>query len=383
MRPSKEVAVGIISYDCADHTISCLKSLRNSHLQPNVVVVCENGGPAAFANLISAVETAIGAPVETIAGEMCERVGAVARFSLARAGTPVLLLCATDNVGYAGGVNHCVDALSGRCWDAILILNPDTQVDPSALANFVAYAADESYGVIGCRLLFSETGRVQMYGCRWLPWIGRAQNIGLDAPGDLRPNVEAVERQIDFVGGTAMYVTRPYFETIGKMDETYFLYMEEVDFCFRRGRFRLGYAHDAIVRHVHGATTGANRDAKHRSALTIYLGERNKLMFTRKFFPARYPIVVLTTLFFTLLYLRRSGFTAFLAATAGWHAGVAGEVRAPAPSLFMTHDKRIGSAVGDEECDPRPGTEPCTDVYLSNLQKYPKHSLPSHSSERF
>src|SRR5690606_19980013 len=116
---------------------------------------------------------------------------------------------------------------------------------------------------------------------------------------------------------------------IGEMDERYFLYHEEVDWCLRRGAARLGYGHDSIVYHKHGATMGSSSDRKRRSRLSVYLEERNKLLLTRRFYPAIYPVVVLTTLVLTAQYLRAGAFANFRTALAGWSAGLRGETGAP------------------------------------------------------
>ncbi len=322
------VAVSIVSYDCAGHVLDCLAALQASILRPDVIHVCENAGPIAYAALVGAAAAAFGSVTSegAAAGD-----GAVRRHGcdLGPGGPRVLFHCARDNIGYAGGVNLCIRALGDSAWDAVLVLNPDATVAPEALGHLASHARRGGYGVVGCRLLFSETGRVQMFGGRWLPWLARAINVGLDAPASAVPDVPAVERQLDYVCGGAMLVTRAYCDAVGPLDEGYFLYMEEVDFCFRRGNFRLGYAHDAVVTHLHGATTGASRDARRKSPLTIYLSERNKLRFTRRFFPFRYPVVIVTTLFMTLLYLKRAGTRPFAVALAGWFAGVLGETGRP------------------------------------------------------
>lgn len=326
-RAGPRVAVGIVSFDCAGHVVTCLRALQASRLSPSVIHVCENAGARAYAALVEATAQAFGAMtgLEEGAAGVLKRTD----FTLGPGGPRITVHLAGDNLGYAGGVNLCVRALRGAAWDGVLVLNPDATVAPDAIEAFASHARRGGYGVVGGRLLFADTGRVQMFGGRWRPWVARAVNLGLDEPADARPDVPALERQLDYVCGGAMYVTRTYCDAVGPMDEDYFLYMEEVDYCFRRGPFPLGYAHDAVVVHLHGAATGASRDARVRSPLTIYLSERNRLRFTRRFFPARYPVVVATTFCMTLLYLRRAGPRQFAVALAGWVAGVLGETGRP------------------------------------------------------
>ena len=134
---------------------------------------------------------------------------------------------------------------------------------------------------------------------------------------------------MDYVSGASMYVPRRYIEAVGPLDERYFLYNEEVDWCFRRGRYRLGYAHDAIVYHTHGATMGSSHDKKQRSPLSVFLDERNKLLFTRRFFPRDIRSSSLTTLILTGQYLASGAFSNFFYALAGWGAGLTGRSGRP------------------------------------------------------
>ncbi len=161
-------------------------------------------------------------------------------------GQSLSLCLAAVNGGYAGGFNICLaEVADGPKWDAIWILNPDTEPDPAALAALVAKSREKDYAIIGSRLLVKRTGRVQLYGGRWRPWIARGFNIGFNAPSEATPDVAAVEREMTYVNGAAMFVPRAFIERVGPMDERYFLYCDEIDWCWRRGSAPLGYAHNS------------------------------------------------------------------------------------------------------------------------------------------
>nr|WP_229426843.1 hypothetical protein [Microvirga alba] len=152
--------------------------------------------------------------------------------------------------------------------------------------------------------------------------MARGFNLGMGEPADREPDVAAIERQMDWVCGASLFASRRYIESVGRMNERYFLYNEEVDWCFRRGSFRLGYAHHSIVYHSFGATMGSSVSRRQCSGLSVYLDERNKLLFTRRFFPSRYPIVVLITLLLTSQYLFDGAPANFRHALGGWFAGL-------------------------------------------------------------
>ena len=129
------------------------------------------------------------------------------------------------------------------------------------------------------------------------------------------------------------------------MDDDFFVYVEDVDWCLRRGRFRLGYAHDSIVRHVHGATSGSSTAKPRRSRFNIYLSERNRVLIARKRFGAGWPLFAAIALGETLEYLLRVGSVRqFAIALAGWWAGMRGETGPPA--FIQPASGRDGGSAG-------------------------------------
>jgi GT2 family glycosyltransferase len=101
---------------------------------------------------------------------------------------------------------------------------------------------------------------------------------------------------IDYPVGASMLVTREFVDTVGLMDEHYFLYYEEVDWAARgRARgFRPAVALRSQVRHKEGASTGSRGSARNKSFLSEYYGVVNRLRFTGKFSPGLLPVVWLS-----------------------------------------------------------------------------------------
>ncbi|MFE1601519.1 glycosyltransferase [Methylobacterium sp. ID0610] len=332
-RDLKKVIAIIVSYKSADQTVECLEAIARSVYPFAGVHICENGGADAYDNLVEQLSSEQGR-IKSSESRPAQRV---LRTKHLRNGCSNLYVHeAEGNLGYAGGVNVCLAALAYDEWDAVLILNPDALIAPDALGALVSHAEDPSYGMIGCRLALSESGKIQMYGGQWRPYIARAKNIGFGSSLDAPVDAPAIEHQMDFVCGAAMLVTRAFVDTVGLMDESYFLYMEEVDWCFRRGKFKLGYAHGAVAMHVHGVSTGASTHADKRSALSIYLNERNKLLFTRRFYPKIYPIAIVTTLLYICLYLRRGDLHQWLSGLSGWLAGLRGQIGQPTDRIMRS-----------------------------------------------
>lgn len=326
---SGPVVIAIVGYRNAGDVRTCLAALSNSTAKNFQISICENGGPASY----RALREALGGVVDFTdppPTRIDERVAEACSGSLRPGGQSVRIYDAMANLGYAGGVNLCIRQIGpSEKWSAIWILNPDTEPEPGALAALIARVQEGSYGIVSSRLAFKSTQRIQSYGGRWRPLLGRGHNIGMNAPLNAMPDVQAIEREMTYVSGASLFASRDYVESVGLMDESYFLYCEEVDWCFRRGERRLGYAHEAIVYHAHGTTIGSNADRKARSGLSVYLDERNKLLLTRRCYPALYPLVLLTTLLLTLQYLWAGAVNNFFVALFGWFAGLRGEKGVP------------------------------------------------------
>lgn len=170
----------------------------------------------------------------------------------------VVLLAQADNLGYSRGVNVGIRRARGRYF---FILNPDTVVRPDALQRLYEYAqAHPEAGIVGPRLEFHD-GTVQ-YSCRRFYTL-RVLLLRRTPLGRLMPNSRAVRehlmqdfdhattRPVDWVLGAAMFVRRDAVERVGAMDERFFLYFEDVDWCYRMRQAGLDvvYHPEAVVTH--------------------------------------------------------------------------------------------------------------------------------------
>ena len=211
------------------------------------------------------------------------------------------------------------------------MLNPDTFPEPDALGALVRRQAEGDYGIVGSKIVFVANGRVQLWGgLTYWPLLGRARSLGYGQPVEVTPDLKEVEAALDIVAGTSMFVSKDYIKTIGVMDEDFFVYHEDSEWSLRHGKFRLGYAHDSVVHHVAGATSGSGGPRPKRSRFSIYLSERNRVILAKKRYPSVWPLLAAVALLQTLeLLLRFRSWRSFKIALAGWWAGVSGETGMP------------------------------------------------------
>jgi N-acetylglucosaminyl-diphospho-decaprenol L-rhamnosyltransferase len=314
-----KLAILVVSYCNPEDVGRCLKSLALSDWKDFEVFICENGGGDAFERLLKAI-AGPDRPLQQIQGgsdildKPAGRLVTVAKCQFRSRTNVVRLGLATDNLGYGGGVNAWLEHLRGSSgWDAVLVLNPDTEVDEHCLSELMAKAA-EGFDMVGGTLVFDDKpDKVVNYGLRWSRMTGRVVAVGRNSPAGSAPSTETLAN-IDAISGACVLVTHAFVEDVGLMAEDYFLYMEDLDWGHRRGRHRIGFASNAVIRHIGGTTIGSAVDPKKRSRLSIYLTSRNSILYSRRFAGARWVCHFAVGLVFAARYfLTRSSASAKIA----------------------------------------------------------------------
>ena len=205
--------------------------------------------------------------------------------AIAAAFPPIHLLRVAGNEGFAAGVNRGVRFLQSRF---VLLINPDAVAGPGvcqALADWMD--AHPDVAVAGPRIRNTD-GTVQPSARRfpdfttgiagrssWLTRVFPANPLSrhnlapIDGP-DTRP------ADVDWVSGACMIVRREAFDAVGGLDEGFFLYWEDADFCRRltRAGWRVVYVPAISVRHVGGRSSRHAADASlvafHDSAYRLF-----------------------------------------------------------------------------------------------------------------
>ncbi|HEX6790476.1 MAG TPA: glycosyltransferase [Candidatus Krumholzibacteria bacterium] len=227
-----------------------------------------------------------------------------------RRGYPwVTLIAGRENLGYSKGVNLGLQHARGRF---VLILNPDTVVRRGVLRKLIDFVErTPDAGIVGPKLVFHD-GTVQL-SCRRFYTL-RVLLLRRTPLGKLFPNARAARehlmmdfdhnstREVDWVLGAAMFVRREAVDNVGMMDERFFLYFEDVDWCYRmkqRG-LKVYYLADAVIEHAHkreSAQAVLNRSfVAHLVSLFRYYEKWNPVFYFLK----RYREVAKVTLFLVL-----------------------------------------------------------------------------------
>jgi len=330
------IPVIIVSYRTPGDVAACLDSLDRLDIASVVSMhICENGGAAAWDALHCALTTADG-PCEAgeeIPAPLRQGFVRVAGLKLHRSGRSVFIGEAVENYGYAGGINAWLAPLmSASAWSGCWILNPDTLVEPGALAALEGMAHDRGLGVVGSRLMaMGESNVVQCRGLRWRKLLASVLAVGRNDSTHVEPEPDAIEAQLDSPSGASCYITRPCIDAIFPLDERYFLFFEDLDWGVRarRAGFGIGHAHASVVFDQGGTSAGGSRSSKSGgSPLSIYLGFRNRLLFVE----AHHRAWLWWTAFMACLHalrLARYDRAALAPALRGLLAGLRGETGRP------------------------------------------------------
>lgn len=229
---------------------------------------------------------------------------------------PFVEVIASTNLGYAHGNNLAVrEALdSGRDYQAILILNPDATLCRGSIDRL----ADALFAI-------QEVGGVS-------PYVGSRGGGGREAdrfkslfgvPLNEKPlpGFDAVVS--DRLHGCCMLLRPEVFREIGFIDEQYFLYWEELDFCIRvtAAGFKLLICYDIYINHRCNTP-----ERQHR----IFYMNRNQFLFARKNFPPMRRMVFLSRRAMTFVielvhFVRIKRFDLVCAAMSGMVSGLCGE----------------------------------------------------------
>lgn len=201
------------------------------------------------------------------------------------------LVAAPRNGGFAAGNNVAVaPALSSTVPpDYFWLLNPDTVARPGALGELVGFLGRRpDVGLAGSRLEHPD-GAPQRSAFRFPTVLGELEGglrLGLASRllgrHVVAPPVPDHECRVDWVAGASLLVRREVFEAVGLLDDGYFMYFEEVDFCLKASRagWPCWYVPSSRVVHLVGQSSGVTRAGDERKRRPRYWFEARRRYFT-------------------------------------------------------------------------------------------------------
>lgn len=222
----KSVCTIVLNWNNWQDTNECLVSLRAADYENCTILVVDNGSTN---NSVRQIRD---------------------RFS------DVEILEVKDNVGYAKGNNAAIRMALARGAEYLWLLNNDTRVHPQALRALVKKAeSDPGIGAVGSAIYhMSEPERLQAWGGGYVSfWQGRSKPF----------LTRTADNRLHFLTGASLLLKRQVIESVGLLDEGFFMYWEDADYCFRlreRG-WKLAVADESKVWHKENASIGKKSPA--------------------------------------------------------------------------------------------------------------------------
>lgn len=231
-----------------------------------VVIVGYNTRELLLDCLRSIYDQTRGVTFDVIVVDNASRDGSVA--AVARAFPQVRLIANGQNRGFAAANNQGLRIARGRY---ILLLNPDTVILDNAIAGMVAFAdRHPEAAVVGCQVLedertiqrtcfsFPSVLGLLLTGLRLNRLFPRSRFFG-------RPDLAWWDRnsprEVDVVSGMFFLVRREAMDQVGLLDEDYFVYAEETDWCyrFRKAGWHCLFAPEARIIHRDGGNKSTDQ----------------------------------------------------------------------------------------------------------------------------
>jgi GT2 family glycosyltransferase len=286
------VAVLLLNWNGWQDTLQCLESVFRMRYDNLTVVVCDNASTDGSVDRILAwAEGAVPAPAasqaefQSVTHPAAAKPITVSRLNRAEAESGVshaasrmVLIDNGANLGFSGGNNVGLRYLLGRRdVDYVWILNNDVVVDADCLRSLVQVAQETPRcGGVGAMMLeYHHPGVIQAVGGGYFSPRHLYPVLKTDLDGD----------SVEFLSGACLLVPISALREIGLIDETFFIYCEDVDFSLRltRAGYALRYARAARLWHKGGSTVG------HRSTRHDYYTVRNTLALVRRYYPMQMP----------------------------------------------------------------------------------------------
>lgn len=242
----KKVGIVLVNYNGSEDTIDCLKSLLTSTYKNILNIVVDNLSTDDSVKNLKGKEE-----------ELC-----------------FTLICSPENNGFSAGNNIGIRYAFEHGCSHVLLLNNDTVVTPDFLAEMMQYD-DGKTTLTGTILYYWKKEEIWYGGGTVNKFTGKTVHLH---KGESVESVGKKPETISFISGCEMLIPRQVVNTIGLMDEDYFLYGEDTDYSLRINNhgFGLKYVPTSIIYHKVNAST-----SKIAKASQYYSARNRRLLIYR------------------------------------------------------------------------------------------------------
>lgn len=273
-----------LNWNNAKDTIRCLRSLLAADSVPDTIVACDNGSEAASVEQIWAWAKENFPEADRL------RLGRKEAEAYEGRKLPRFVLALNDeNLGFSAGNNTGIRlAAASKAFDFIWLLNNDAFVLSDSYQELLACTRERhGTGIFGSTIVRAGRDTVECAGgYRYSP----TTTVIRPAHGGKPLNTVLYEQEspLDYISGACMFIRAEVFGEVGLLNEDYFLYYEELDFCRRaqKAGFDIAWCRDSVVKHIGcGSLGGRESMDRDKLAMANYHENLSTLKFTRRFYP--------------------------------------------------------------------------------------------------
>ena len=252
-----KVAIILVNYNGYKDSFDCIESINKINYKDYEIIIVDNGSTDDSLKKLKEIEN-----------------------------DKLVLINAQRNLGFAGANNLGIKYALENGSEFVLLLNNDTLVNFDFLSNLVnCYKNSEKNTVVTPKIMYADKKNVIWFGGGTFSKLsGRTTHTGINEIDKAQCDIE---KNITFMSGCCMLISKDTIIDVGLMDSDYFLYCEDLDYCcrLRKGGYYLKYCPSSIIFHKVNASTNKVTGIK------TYYSVRNKRYIINKYISMPFRIL--------------------------------------------------------------------------------------------
>lgn len=192
------------------------------------------------------------------------------------------LISNKENLGFSEGNNSAIRKGLKENFSHYLLLNNDTMIKKDILKKLLPVFSKKSVGIVGCSIVYEKDQKRIWFNGGYINKL-----FAFTKHRDINKDITILSGKIketDFITGAAMMIKKEVFERIGLLPIEYFLYWEDVDFCYaaKQNNFLIKIVEEPLVMHKVSSSAGI-KGTNVLSPLRAFYYARNPFIFIKKF----------------------------------------------------------------------------------------------------
>ncbi len=267
----KHVGIVVLNYNNSSDTVECIDSiLRNNYSNYDLIIVDNNSTDKSVSRITEWIK---------LNSYDFNLVHDGDSDGLNSESKKITVIKSGRNGGYGYGNNIGIKYALKNGADYVLVLNNDTVVDRNFLQPLVNKCnGDNSVGIVSGKInYYNNPEIIWSNGGTFDPDSGKIVHLNIGE----RDKGQKPTKEITFLSGCMWFIPKEVFEKVGFIDERFFMYMEDVDFCIRvtNANFKLFVVDESKILHKAGSTSGEF------SKFSVYWRSKNYVLLLRKHYP--------------------------------------------------------------------------------------------------